>query len=76
MTRAHNATRGFQHRLFAAASDLAALRGVSNCMIEHDNDCAIFQRQACNCVPEISITNDGSVLVIDAQGVVSKTGKE
>ena len=52
------------------------MRGVSHAVVEHDGCCAIFQRHTCNCTPDISIRNGGSVLVIDAQGAVSRTGKQ
>ena len=61
---------GYRHRLIAAAPDLAAMRGVSCCEVSHYDDCTIFQRRVCNCVPDISIipvTGD-SVLLIDEQG--------
>jgi hypothetical protein len=76
--RTRNPLRGYQHRLLAAASDLAAMRGVSHAVVQHDGTCTIFQRQACNCVPDISISpvNGDGVLVIDEHGTVSRTGKQ
>ena len=61
---------GYQHRLLAAAPELATMRGVSHATIQHDGGCAIFQRQGCTCVPDISIVpvNGGSVLLIDERG--------
>jgi hypothetical protein len=69
---------GYLHRLLAAAPDLAAVPGVSNCVVEHDNTCAIFQRGLCDCTPDIAITTmtGGSVLVIDEQGAASKVLKQ
>ncbi|MDE5465227.1 hypothetical protein [Bradyrhizobium sp. CSS354] len=69
---------GYRHRLKAAASELGTMPGISHCTILHDDGCAIFQRQACNCIPDISIipADGGSVLVIDASGQASKSSKQ
>jgi hypothetical protein len=72
------AMRGYQHRLIAAAPELATMRGVSHCMVQHDDGCAIFQRHPCNCVPDISIipADGASVLLIDEQGRARRTGRQ
>ena len=75
---ARKAMPGYPHRLLAAAPDLAAMRGVSQCMVQHDDGCAIFQRRPCNCVPDISIvpaTGD-SVYTIDEQGNARRSSKQ
>jgi hypothetical protein len=68
----------YQRRLLAAAPELATMRGVLHAEVLHDNDCEIFQRRFCNCVPDISIisVNGGSVLVIDAQGKMRKANRQ
>ena len=71
--RARKPLPGYQHRLLAAAS---IMRGVSHAVVEHDHCCAIFQRHPCNCVPDIAIGNGDTLLVVDAQGAVSRTGKQ
>jgi hypothetical protein len=47
-------------------------------MVQHDDGCAIFQRQACNYVPDISVVpaDGGTVTVIDDHGGVSKVLKQ
>lgn len=75
-TQTRKALPGYQHRLFAAVANLAAMRGVSHAVVEHDHCCAIFHRHPCNCTPDISITHDGSVLVVDAMGAVIKSCKQ
>ncbi|MET4345686.1 hypothetical protein AB7Z32_21345 [Bradyrhizobium sp. 482_C4_N1_1] len=52
--------------------------GVMNCTVEHDGDCAIFQRGPCTCTPDIAITTmtGGSVLLIDEQGRARRTGRQ
>jgi hypothetical protein len=69
---------GYQHRLLAAAPELAAMPGVSHCMIQHDDGCAVFQRQPCNCVPDISIVpgSGGSVLVIDERDQARRSNRQ
>jgi hypothetical protein len=67
---------GYQHRLLAVAPDLATMRGVSHAMVLHDDGCAIFQRQACTCTPDISIVNGGSVVVIDERGQTHKSSRQ
>jgi hypothetical protein len=74
--RARKAMPGYQHRLLAAAPELATTRGISHATIQHDGNCAIFQRQACNCVPDISIVNGGGVLVIDERGQAHRTNRQ
>jgi hypothetical protein len=55
---------GYQHRLLAATPELATLRGISHCMIEHDDGCGSFQRHPCTCVPHISVVNGDNLLLI------------
>jgi hypothetical protein len=68
----------YLHRLLTAAAELATMPGVSHCMAQHDDGCAIFQRQGCTCVPDISIVpvNGGSVTVTDAQGEAHKSSRQ
>jgi hypothetical protein len=55
---------GYQHRLLAATPELATLRGISHCMIKHDDGCGSFQRHPCTCVPHISVVNGDNLLLI------------
>ncbi len=67
---------GYQHRLIMAAPELAAMAGISNCMIQHNGTCAVFQRRPYDCVPDITVLNGDTLLLIDEQGAVSSTRKQ
>jgi hypothetical protein len=78
MSSARKPLPGYQHRLLAAAPAMAALPGLSHVMVQHDDGCAIFRRHPCDCVPDISVlpATGGSVLLVDAHGEVSRTGRQ
>ena len=45
-------------------------------MIQHDATCAVFQRRPYDCVPDITVLNGDTLLLIDEQGAVSSTRKQ
>ena len=60
---------GYQHRLFSAyANGLLKLGGFSHAFIEHDPSCTIYKRAGCNCVPDISISGEEGVTIVDTEG--------
>jgi hypothetical protein len=69
-----NRRTGYQHRMIAAFASgaVSATPGIHVATVEHDPDCSIYRGGGCDCVPDISISLNGTVLVIDERGQVGR----
>jgi hypothetical protein len=66
---------GYLHRILGDGLPLRP--GVHIAAIEHDQWCAIYRGQDCNCVPDISVSHpSGDVTVIDVDGQGRRVRKQ
>jgi hypothetical protein len=49
--------------------------GVHDVMVEHDDWCGVFHGRGCDCVPNVSITNDDTVVIVDEHGDAKKVSR-
>jgi hypothetical protein len=70
---------GYLHRIMSALGPdgIKPTVGVHLATIEHDDGCAIYRGQGCDCVPDISVSGpDNGLTVIDEAGQCRKVARQ